>query len=135
MMRQICLWTKCVPASKQDLKRALMKESQQLAPEGIAGIFAARANFRSDIQSLDIHSRKGFCKLALETGVSLVPVYCFGSSDSFNLAGGSGSVLATISRQLRVSITHSFSASSDCRFHILSTSRLFTARFARSHAP
>ena len=112
-----------------------MKESQQLAPEGIAGIFAARANFRSDIQSLDIHSRKGFCKLALETGVSLVPVYCFGSSDSFNLAGGSGSVLATISRQLRVSITHSFSASSDCRFHILSTSRLFTARFARSHAP
>ena len=45
-MRQICIWTGCIPASYKDLKRGLLVESQQIVVEGIAGIFAVRENVR-----------------------------------------------------------------------------------------
>jgi 2-acylglycerol O-acyltransferase 2 len=107
LMRQICTWTGCIPASYADLKRGLLKESQQIVVEGIAGIFAVRDNFRNPlVQTIDLSNRKGFAKLALQTGAAVVPVYCFGANDTFALAGGEkGSLLYWLSRKLRVSLT------------------------------
>lgn len=104
LMRQLCCWTGCIPADYKHLKRGLATQSQQLAVEGIAGIFEAERNFRSDVQVLQLSSRKGFSKLALQTGAHIVPVYCFGNSDAFALAK-LPSVLAWVSRRLRMSLT------------------------------
>lgn len=106
LMRQLTKWTACVPASYKPLKSALMRESQQICPEGIAGIFATPKNFRNaNVQTLELRERKGFVRLAIQCGAPIVPVYCFGNSDTFTLAGGAGSTLAALSRTLKMSIT------------------------------
>ena len=104
LMRQLCKWTGCMPASFGTLKRALTQRSQQLCPEGIAGIFDSEGNFCSDYQVLRLSNRKGFVKLACLTGAHIVPVYCFGTSDTFRLLR-LPSALAILSRKLRVSLT------------------------------
>lgn len=47
-------------------------------------------------------SRKGFCKLALQTGTSIVPTYVFGSSDVFQMVR-LPDILTRFSRRIRVS--------------------------------
>lgn len=67
-------------------------------PGGIAEMFALRA----DEETMMIASRKGFVKIALETGAQIVPSYCFGNSRTFT--AGSAPWLASLSRMLRTSI-------------------------------
>jgi acyl-CoA synthetase (AMP-forming)/AMP-acid ligase II/1-acyl-sn-glycerol-3-phosphate acyltransferase len=67
-------------------------------PGGIAEMFS----IRPDEETMVIASRKGFVKIALETGSQIVPAFCFGNSRTFT--PGSFPWLANLSRMLRTSI-------------------------------
>ena len=67
---------------------------------------------RRPSEVLAVRGRKGFVKLALETGAQIVPCYCFGSSQIFDTPfgsdnsndNGSGSWVERLSRRLRAAL-------------------------------
>jgi len=69
-----------------------------IVPGGIAEMFKAS----DPAEVLMVKQRKGFVKLALETGSQIVPCYCFGNTQTFSTA--SGGILASLSRMFRVSL-------------------------------
>jgi acyl-CoA synthetase (AMP-forming)/AMP-acid ligase II len=69
-----------------------------MVPGGIAEMFS----LRREEEALAVLSRKGFVKIALETGCQIVPCYCFGNSQTFS--SGSTPWLAALSRMLRTSL-------------------------------
>jgi hypothetical protein len=111
-LRNVLGWLTAGSATYKVLKRGLMHGDVQSAierkpkhlfilPGGIAEIFVSRP------QSHDIvfKSRRGICRLAIETKASLIPCYVFGGTDFFeNLATNSG-LLAKISRSFRIGVT------------------------------
>lgn len=70
-----------------------------LMPGGIAEIF----ELRSDLEVAYLRKRKGFVKLALENGASLVPCYTLGNSTVYDAL--TNTWLRDLSRALRASIT------------------------------
>lgn len=111
-LRNIMGWL-CAGSAKYDvLKRGLTRGEVPMTktrhpkhlfilPGGIAEIFVSRP------QSHDIvfKSRRGLCRLSLETKAMLIPCYVFGGTDFFeNLATSSG-LLAKVSRALRIGVT------------------------------
>lgn len=91
----------CVPADAEEMEKHLRADTSVfLLPEGIAGIF--QTSFQSERAFL--RSRKGFVRLAMQTGASLVPVYVFGQSHLLSVLPGNGSFLEAWSRKLRVSL-------------------------------
>lgn len=66
-------------------------------PGGIAEMFA----ISKDEEVLMVQNRKGFIKIALQTGAQIVPCYCFGNTQTFS--SGSTQWLASLSRILRMS--------------------------------
>lgn len=93
-------WLGCVPANECDIKNALKNNVCFLLPDGIAGVFHSDA----EREQIYIHKRKGFIKIAIEEGSSLVPVYCFGHTQVFHVFPGHESWFANISRRLKFSI-------------------------------
>lgn len=67
-------------------------------PGGIAEMFALRPHE----EAMVVASRKGFVKIALETGTQIVPTYCFGNTQTFS--SGSTPWLAALSRMCRTSL-------------------------------
>jgi hypothetical protein len=55
-------------------------------------------------EQIILSKRKGFIKLALETGADIIPHYTFGANETYYRPFGPSSVLAKISSKLRVSI-------------------------------
>jgi 2-acylglycerol O-acyltransferase 2 len=93
-----------VSASKTSLKRVLQKPGVDgcvvLSVGGIAELFLSDTEY----ERLYLKSRKGFIKLALETGVDIVPVYLFGNTMTLSIL--SNEILASLSRKLQVSLTY-----------------------------
>ncbi len=54
------------------------------------------------IQRVYLKKRKGFARIALERGASLVPIYYFGNSQLLDFLGGSNA--SRLSRSLRTSL-------------------------------
>lgn len=50
-------------------------------------------------------SRKGLCKLAIESGAKLIPCYVFGANDFFVSAAKYDGIFSKVSRMLRTGIT------------------------------
>lgn len=91
-----------------------------IVPGGIAEMFTCTTNSGNNNggeEVLVVKSRKGFVKIALQTGAQIIPCYCFGNSKLFHTphgngddngkgkgAGGLSSSLASLSRSLRMSI-------------------------------
>jgi 2-acylglycerol O-acyltransferase 2 len=72
-----------------------------ILPGGIAEIFVSTPGKHAII----FKHRKGLIRLAIETGVNLVPCYVFGGTDFFeNLATGQG-WLSRMSRKFRMGLT------------------------------
>lgn len=80
LIREMWLWSYCVDASKATARRVLAaKKSILVYPGGEREqILTQRGE-----HVLYLLNRKGFIKLALETGSPLVPMYAFGDTDLF----------------------------------------------------
>jgi 1-acyl-sn-glycerol-3-phosphate acyltransferase len=100
LLRHLLTAAGLVPASAAMVRRLLhARTSVVLIPGGIAEIFVSRPHE----EVLVLRSRKGFARAALEAGVPLVPVYCFGNTGVFRVAP-TPPALARLSRRLRVGI-------------------------------
>eukprot|EP01087_Luapelamoeba_hula_P000439 TRINITY_DN10329_c0_g1_i1.p1 TRINITY_DN10329_c0_g1~~TRINITY_DN10329_c0_g1_i1.p1 ORF type:complete len:392 (-),score=47.70 TRINITY_DN10329_c0_g1_i1:67-1164(-) len=95
LMRQLCHWFGARPASDRNIKMLLDRGSVGLMAGGIAEIFLSSRKH----ERVYVKNRRGFVKLALQTGSALVPVYHFGNTQLFDFVGNEG-----ISRRLRTSI-------------------------------
>lgn len=72
-----------------------------ILPGGVAEIFVSTPGKHAIV----FKDRRGLIKLALETGVNLIPNYVFGGTDFFNnLATGDG-FFSTMSRKFRMGLT------------------------------
>jgi 2-acylglycerol O-acyltransferase 2 len=72
-----------------------------LNPGGIAEIFFAN---RSTEETVYLRRRKGFVRLAMQHGATLVPGYCFGNTAALHVLQDRAGVCARVSRVLRVSL-------------------------------
>ena len=71
-------WLGCIPATRQGIRDVLSEDRACiLLPDGIAGVYHGR--------SIYLGRRRGFLELAQETGAALVPVYCQGHTELFNV--------------------------------------------------
>ncbi|XP_055335830.1 2-acylglycerol O-acyltransferase 2-like [Paramacrobiotus metropolitanus] len=83
LFREMFLWGGCSSASKRNIKRIAEKSTGNvlvLIPGGAAEMFEAWPGRNT----LVLENRKGFIRMALETGCHLVPVYSFGETDIFH---------------------------------------------------
>lgn len=55
-------------------------------------------------EQIVVLKRKGFCKIALQSGTDLVPIYGFGNNQMFPVKSGPDSFLAKVSKKLNVTI-------------------------------
>jgi len=81
IIREAWLWSYCIDASKKSAVRALQNgTSLLLYPGGVKEqLMTERGRHR-----VFLKSRKGFVKLALQHGCSLVPIYVFGETDLYD---------------------------------------------------
>ncbi|PFH31149.1 mono- or diacylglycerol acyltransferase [Besnoitia besnoiti] len=88
-------------ATRSKLRKALADhgESVVIVPGGIAEMYSISPNK----ECLHLIERKGLLKLALETGAEIVPIYCFGNTETFRLARGS-SMLQPLGRLFRAAL-------------------------------
>lgn len=80
LIREMWLWSYCIDASKPVATRALRAGTSLLLYPGgeKEQLLTVRGRHR-----VFLNSRKGFIKLALQHGCSLVPVYVFGETDLY----------------------------------------------------
>jgi hypothetical protein len=90
-----------MPNDKRSMVRALEREKHlALFPGGIAELFlSSRAQ-----EHLYLKKRKGFVKLALQTGANIIPIYVFGHTHMFDQLSNVPTV-AALSRFFRASVT------------------------------
>jgi len=102
IMRHVLLWMGCITADYQDIHKALSsRKSVGLSSGGIAELFESNR----DIETLIIRKRKGFIKLALQTGAKIVPCYLFGNTQALHCWSDDKRRLQWFSRKIKASIT------------------------------
>lgn len=80
LIREMWLWSYCIDASKHVARNALKHNTNLLLYPGgeREQMMTQKGKHR-----LFLKSRKGFVKLAIESGAKLVPIYVFGETDLF----------------------------------------------------
>lgn len=105
LLRRWMTWWGCTRASADAMKNTLQTPFPYnillLPVDGIAGMF-----YGNRAEQIVIERRRGFCRIALETGASLVPCYAFGANELYNRKFGPDSLAAKISRGYHVSIVY-----------------------------
>eukprot|EP00930_Biecheleria_cincta_P059312 TRINITY_DN45059_c0_g1_i1.p1 TRINITY_DN45059_c0_g1~~TRINITY_DN45059_c0_g1_i1.p1 ORF type:complete len:366 (+),score=56.35 TRINITY_DN45059_c0_g1_i1:65-1162(+) len=91
--------TGIVSCARECAARTMQTRSIGLMPGGIAEIF----ELRSDREAAYLRRRKGFVKLALESGAALVPCYTLGNSSVYDALTNKS--LQRLSKALRASVT------------------------------
>jgi 2-acylglycerol O-acyltransferase 2 len=81
LVREFALWTGCIDASRSVAERALKRGRSVLV---LPGGQAEQIRTVHGKETIYLHRRKGFVKLALKHNVPLVPVYVFGVSDYYH---------------------------------------------------
>lgn len=76
LLSPVLTWFGCWDATQSNVRTLMRRGSCVLLPDGIAGVFHSSRHR----EVVYVQSRKGFVRLALEEGATLVPVYCFGHS-------------------------------------------------------
>lgn len=81
VIREVFMWSYCIDASRATAERALGRgTSLFLYPGGEREQILTQRG----AQRLYLNKRKGFVKLALRFGASLVPIYVFGETDLYD---------------------------------------------------
>jgi len=81
LIRELCLWLGCVDASRKTAETCLKQGlSLSVVPGGEREQLLAQ---RGPVECLVLKKRQGFVRLALQHGVPLVPVYCFGEAQLY----------------------------------------------------
>lgn len=102
IVREFALWTGCVDASKPVAKRCLRHGlSLYIFPGGQQ----EQLRTAHGKELAYVQRRKGFCKLALEFGVPLVPVYVFGANDLYYTSQWALSARLMLVKYLGISLT------------------------------
>jgi len=100
--REIALWSGGVDASHLNAKKVLQSGlNVAVFPGGSAELL--ESTFASEV--LILRERKGFIRLALETGSSLVPVYGFGVNDLYNQISICKELRMKILKKTKVALT------------------------------
>eukprot|EP00927_Polykrikos_kofoidii_P081058 TRINITY_DN78190_c0_g1_i1.p1 TRINITY_DN78190_c0_g1~~TRINITY_DN78190_c0_g1_i1.p1 ORF type:complete len:345 (+),score=29.65 TRINITY_DN78190_c0_g1_i1:58-1035(+) len=103
LLRRVMSWWGLTRVSKASLRASLQRPYPRnvtaLAPGGIAEMFYGLKE-----EQVVLARRKGFCKIALETGAHLVPLYSFGANELYTRFWGSKSLAAKISKRMSTSI-------------------------------
>ncbi|VVU95403.1 Diacylglycerol acyltransferase [seawater metagenome] len=80
-VRELCLALGVIDASEKNIIKALKNNiSVGINIDGIAGVLACKPGKDAVV----LKNRKGFIKLALKAGVSIIPIYQFGLVDNYN---------------------------------------------------
>merc|ERR1712086_445499 len=102
LRRMLCAWG-VTPVSAKSMKKHLQLPYPHniltLLPGGIGEMF-----FGLSHEQIILKKRKGFVRIALQTGASLVPCYALGANQAWTRHFDQNSLLYRISSQLRVSL-------------------------------
>ena len=103
IIRRLMTWWGLTGVSAKALKTALTQpypyNAVMLQPDGIAGMFYGLQH-----EQVVLHKRKGFCRIALQTGCTLIPCYALGANDLFTRKFDHCSWAARLSHKLHVSL-------------------------------
>jgi diacylglycerol O-acyltransferase 2, plant len=92
-----------MPANRKNISKIFSKGYQcAIIPGGIAEMYL----MNDKTEEVFLKTRRNTIKAAIQEGAHILPVFFFGNSKIFHIAGGSGSNswLARLSRKLRASI-------------------------------
>lgn len=100
-------WVGAMAADAKSMRT--MKEDAAAHPHNVfwstpGGIEEAFNGSHPDYEQIIVEKRKGFCKIALQCGTDLVPVYGFGNNQFMPVISPKQSVLANASKFLNVSL-------------------------------
>jgi len=99
--REICLWMGAVDAGRATAERVLRANvSVAVYPGGSREIFETDPN--SKTTTLVLRGRKGFIRLAIRNGASLVPVFVFGEKRCYERLNVNAKVRDWLLRSLRI---------------------------------
>lgn len=94
-------WWGFVPADAGNLRAALrVQKNIAIVPGGIAEML----EFSDKREILYLRERKGFIRLAMQEGLTLVPIYGFGENKTFKRTSHFKELRAKVSRALRIVI-------------------------------
>lgn len=81
LVRELCLWTRCIDASRNVAARALKRGHSLMV---IPGGEMEQIRTKRGKEELCLSTRLGFVRLALQSGAALVPCYAFGCVDLYD---------------------------------------------------
>lgn len=96
--KHLFAWIGCHSADAKTVRRLLKDRSVAICPEGLAGIFHGASRGDGD-ERVFLAQRRGFVRLAIQSGTPLLPVYHMGASQLLRFVG-----LPRLSRRLRASV-------------------------------
>mmetsp|Transcript_119887 Transcript_119887/g.344425 ORF Transcript_119887/g.344425 Transcript_119887/m.344425 type:complete len:380 (+) Transcript_119887:75-1214(+) len=79
-VRELCLWTRCIDASRSVAARALKRGHSLMV---IPGGELEQIRTKMGREEVTLSTRTGFVRLALQSGAALVPCYAFGCVDLY----------------------------------------------------
>jgi len=88
MFREFFLCFGSVSSSRESIRHLLSTPGGGQAPVIMVGGVPEMDNYRRDEVKLVLRKRKGFVKMALRHGASLVPSFAFGEAGTYRQAGG-----------------------------------------------
>ena len=102
IVRRMLAWWGGTPVSGAAMKKNLVRphpyNALTLWPGGVQEMF-----YGLDQEQIILSKRKGFAKIALQTGASLVPVYTFGANEVWTRLFDADSFAARLSSRLQTS--------------------------------
>ena len=103
ILRRLMTWWGLTKVSRSSLKETLSLPYPynilMFQPDGIAGMF-----YGLEDEQIVLERRRGFCKVALETGADLIPCYVLGANELYNRTWGANSRAAELSHKFHVSL-------------------------------